>query len=84
MEKFQEISVAALERRLNRKLIRDGLVLKKCRYDSDRFSDNGRYYLIELRRNSIVYTHVDILIWSRSYGVLADNEFVVIGHRHIY
>jgi hypothetical protein len=71
------VTVAALIRRINRKLAREGdtaLRVNRARhYDSDR----GQYYEHDWRTNFIVGAHIDPEEYGREMGVLKGYERVV-------
>ena len=63
------VSMRALLLRINRKLKKDGAVLKTLR--GHRYeNDLGRYYTVNVVGNRIEATHVDPEPWGRKLGVL--------------
>lgn len=74
---MRQISEAALEKRISRKLAHEGETLRKCRYNSRWFNDLGSYYVVNSYFNSITATHVDLETWGRDLEVLRENEALV-------
>jgi len=78
------VSHDALVKRINRKLAREGERLRKtrpCRGEgvSRMWMNCGDFYVIDVRRNFLVDTHVDVEILGRKLGVLAHYERLVEG-----
>ena len=70
------VTLRALLQRLNRKLAKEGEVLKTLR--GQRYAnDLGRYYIVNLDRKAIDTTDVDPVALGRALGVLAAWEMVV-------
>ena len=63
------VSRRALIQRLNRKLVKDGLTLKKTSGKRAK-SDLGEYFVLDLKRNSAAELHVDLEKLGRKHGVL--------------
>ncbi len=76
------VSVGALIKRVNRKLREAGEMLRRTRpfYDHGRgpYYDNntGEFYIIDVDRNCIASTHVDLEAYGRELGVLSNFEKV--------
>ena len=74
------ISERALMQRLNRKLGKEQLALKKTREDSRAWSNLGDFYVLDIHTNSIAdskLTVVDLERMGREHKVLADFEALV-------
>lgn len=74
---MKTVSIPALTRRINRKLKRDCEVLRACPYESRWIQSLGRHYVIDVRANCVIHTHVDLEQWGRDVGALRDNETLV-------
>ena len=76
MAKVQKVSITrrALVARINRKLGHDLEQLKKCRVDSNGYSYLGDFYLVDLSKNNVQDTHVDIVTIAKKLKVLAEYE----------
>jgi hypothetical protein len=71
-----KITEATLIKRINRKLRAELKQLKAYRgWPTGRASsDLGRYYAVDLDRNAIVRSHVDLVEYGRELGVFGPNE----------
>ena len=74
----QQISRRALVTRINRALAKQGQALRRCRQSSRWHPDLGDYYAVDLGRNGIVDTHVDLVAKGRELGVLRPSERLVV------
>ena len=76
MAKLQKVAISerALLARINRKLKQDNEQLRKCKVDSRGYVELGGYYAIDLNRNAVIATHVDLSKWGKEMKVLADFE----------
>ena len=76
MAKRQKVMISerALLARINRKLKQDNEKLRKCKVDSRGYSYLGDYYAVDLNRNTVTDTHVDLSEWGKEMKVLADFE----------
>lgn len=76
MAKLQKVTISerALLARINRKLKQDNEQVRKCKVDSRSYWDLGSYYVIDLSKNAVTATHVDLSKWGRELKVLADFE----------
>ena len=72
------ISTRALERRINRKLSRLPWPekLERSRPDSRLRQNVGEYFTVDVYRNAIVLTDVDLESIGRELGVLAGHEVI--------
>lgn len=70
------VSECALFARINRILSKkdDPEALHRCRIDGRGFSDLGRYYIIDVSRNTIVRSHCDIEDLGTELGALRPSE----------
>jgi hypothetical protein len=69
------VTMRALIQRINRKLSAEEEMLKVTRGDRWR-GDLGDYYVVDMNRNHLVSTHVDVAALGRKLGVLAAWENV--------
>jgi hypothetical protein len=67
------VSRRALIQRLNRKLEKDGMTVKKTSGKRAKI-DLGEYFVLDLKRNSAVELHVDLEKLGHKHGVLAEWE----------
>jgi hypothetical protein len=67
------VSQRALIQRLNRKLEKEGLTVKKTSGKRAKV-DLGEFFLLDLKRNSAVKLHVDLQKLGHEHGVLAEWE----------
>ncbi len=68
------VAEKALLMRINRKLAKEGrLQVKKLRGELAR-TELGDFYLLDLNRNAIKATHLDLEAYARELGVLAPYE----------
>jgi hypothetical protein len=63
------VSRRALFQRVNRKLAKEGLALKKTSGQRARI-DLGEYFLIDTKRNTAVERHIDLAKFATKHGVL--------------
>ncbi|MEJ5370230.1 MAG: hypothetical protein WHT08_18110 [Bryobacteraceae bacterium] len=68
------VSERALIGRINRRLDRDNKKLFKSRPGSRLEANVGRFYVVDVWRNTVVDTHVDLESYGRELGVLAEWE----------
>ena len=68
------ISERALLARLNRKVVTDGLQVKKSRPGTAGHAELGDYYAVDLNRAVVHSKHIDLEAWARELDVLADYE----------
>ncbi|HTV96619.1 MAG TPA: hypothetical protein VME42_11455 [Steroidobacteraceae bacterium] len=68
------VSEAALIKRLDRRLSRDDLGIRRCREDSRAYHDLGRYYVKNVIRNFIVWKDIDLEDLGREFDVLQPCE----------
>lgn len=72
------VTERALVRRLNRKLAREGLHVKTCRWGTRGFHDLGRHFVVNTRLRAIDKKHIDLESCGRQLGCLADSEVLSI------
>jgi len=65
----------ALIQRINRKLAKDGQVLKKLRGERWR-TDLGEYYVVDLANNALKTWHVDLVAFAKELQVISPWEEV--------
>ncbi len=63
------VSERALVQRINRKLSKQGEMLRKSRGGSA-FNTLGDFYSIDIRSNSVASHSIDIEVWGRELAVL--------------
>jgi hypothetical protein len=68
------ISEVALFTRLSRKLKKEGLSLHRCSVSSQWSSSLGRYYTVDVNRNTIESSHIDLEEWAKNEGVIKSWE----------
>jgi hypothetical protein len=74
---MKAVSEIALFHRVRRKLIRsEALVLRKCDERSRSFSELGLYFAVDLYRNVVEQTHIDLEGMARDLKVLGGLEEV--------
>ena len=71
-----KVSERALLARVNRVLVKEGEKVLICRTDSRWFNDLGRYYSVNLNRNSIEAQGFDLEQWGRVLGLLKAYEIL--------
>jgi hypothetical protein len=71
---MKQISLNALEKRINRNLAQNGEALRQCRETSRWYLDLGDHYIVDIFRNAISDKHVDIEALGRELGVLSASE----------
>jgi hypothetical protein len=72
------VSERALILRINRKLKRDGKVMKIARSDSRAEQAYGRYFIVDVDRNQATDADCDLAALGRDLGVLHDYESVTV------
>jgi hypothetical protein len=75
----QNITECALIQRINRKLKPDWKQLRTARIGGRLESNVGRYYVLDIYRNTVVETHVDPEYLGRELAVLAPCQTVAAG-----
>lgn len=65
----------ALIARINRKLRPRGEKLRTARSQGVEL-DLGRYFVVDVQDNSVMYPHADPEVWGRDLGVIAPSESV--------
>jgi hypothetical protein len=73
MSSKTKITERALFARVKRKLAHDGLILRKCRENSQWRNDLGNYYAVDVR-NCIAGRYDDLESEGRELGVLKAHE----------
>ncbi len=68
------VSERALFARINRVLAKEEKSLRRCREDSSSYRDCGRYYIIDIRRNYVMNTDVDLAAFAKELGLLRPFE----------
>lgn len=67
------ISMEVLLWDINRKLLPDGLKLRKSR-SSRTIKQRGEYYAVNLKSNDMFASDIDVESWGRLLGILSDNR----------
>ena len=70
------ITLSALIKRINRKLVKTEEILRKWRGPGLE-AQMGDYYIVDLRSNAVVRGHLDPEDFGREIGVLRPGESVV-------
>ena len=68
------VSERALVARINRALAKQHESLHRCRMGTQASNDLGAYYVLDVYRNLVLATHVDIEALGRELNVLGDGE----------
>lgn len=68
-----EVTERAIFARLSRRLGHEGLIIRKCRENSQWFEDLGRYYVID-SNNHLKHTHLDLEEFAREQECLSKQE----------
>ncbi len=68
------VTERALIQRINRVLAKKQELLKKCREASGSYNNLGDYYTIDVYRNAIIDTHLNLEKLGRKLDVLAKWE----------
>lgn len=68
------VSERALFARINRKLAKDGQVLRKCKQDSTWHGELGNYYIVDANKNFIAAKDCDLKVLGREVGCLSEWE----------
>lgn len=69
-----KVSERALFSRIDRALRRNGEMLRRCRSNSRDYHTVGDFYTVDIERNAVVSTHVDLEQHGRELKVLHANE----------
>ncbi len=77
--KTAPVTTKAITARINRKLKPDFKMLRKTRGRIMQ-SNFGQFHVIDLRRNRILDTHVDLEAYARELGVMRGYEFIEDEH----
>lgn len=77
---MKTITENTLIKRINRRLASDGEAVRVhlCKWNSRWFTDLGRYYLVDVNRNTIEGQHIDIEDLGREVGALGATEEVAV------
>ncbi len=65
-----KVSERAIVARISRALAKEGEALRRCRRDSRSYSTLGDYYVIDINRNFVTSTDIDLEKWAREMKVL--------------
>jgi hypothetical protein len=68
------VSERALSSRIDRALRKNGEKLRRCRSNSRDYHRLGDFYTVDIERNAVASTHVDLEQRGRELGVLHSNE----------
>jgi hypothetical protein len=71
------VSEKALMARVNRKLAREGERILKSREGSRLRGNVGEFYLLDVNRNTVTGTHMELEHVAKEVGALRDYEQVV-------
>jgi hypothetical protein len=64
----------ALHRRINRKLAKQHEAVRSCRARTRAYNHLGRYHLLDIHRNQVLDSHIDIQTLGRKLGVMGEEE----------
>lgn len=67
------VTEKALYQRINRKLAADGEKLKRAR-GANVETALGEYFVVDIYRNAVMHTHIDLEDYGRELDVLAEWE----------
>ncbi len=68
------VSERALYARINRALQHKGQMLRRLREGTRAFAQLGRYYVLDLDRNLVIWDHTDIEAVARELNVMEPQE----------
>ena len=68
------VSERALFARVNRKLAKEGQMLRRCKESSRAFSDLGYLYIVDTHSNTIIALNCDLENLAREVGAIAHWE----------
>lgn len=68
------ITERALLARVNRKLKKEFLSVKRCHWDSKWFNELGRYYTVNELANRIEDKHINLEVLAKEYGAIKPYE----------
>ena len=75
MEPKKLVSEAALKRRINRKLAKDGQALRTSR-NWQMEMEAGHHYVVDFSHGGVIQSHVDLEDLGRELGVLKPYEYL--------
>jgi hypothetical protein len=70
------LSERAVVQRINRKLAKENEALRTSRQNSRAQSIVGNYYIVDLNRNAVTASQIDLEALARELGVIMDYECV--------
>lgn len=68
------VSERALFARVNRKLAKEGQMLRRCKESSRAFSELGHLYIVDTHTNTIIALNCDLESLAREVGAIAHWE----------
>jgi hypothetical protein len=68
------VTQRALIARINRALAKQDELLKTCREDGPSFHQLGRYYIVDINRNMLLHSDIDLEELGRELGVFRGYE----------
>lgn len=71
---MKTVSIAAVEKRVDRALSRDGLRLRKARFGTRAYSELGHYYIVDTHTNALDAGDIDLIGWAKELRVLSPND----------
>jgi hypothetical protein len=69
-----KVSERALFARINRKIVEEDLVMRRCPATRRDYLNLGDFYLVNLRVNGLAGSHLDLEAYGREIGALKDYE----------
>ena len=76
MQLVKKVPARSIERRLNRRLFKEGLELKKCRANSADYGRLGRYYVVDFTDGRLKAVDIDLDKWAEHEGALGNHEII--------
>jgi hypothetical protein len=68
------VTERALLRRINRELAKRHEAVRSCRPGTRAYNNLGRYHLLDIYRNQVLDSNIDIQALGRKLSVLGDGE----------
>ena len=76
MQLVRKVSARTIERRLNRRLFKEGLELKKCRVNSADYDRLGRYYVVDYTKGRLEAVDIELDKWAEHEGTVGTHEVI--------
>jgi len=72
-----KVSERAVFARLNRRLNRENLLLKKCRSNARDYQKLGDYFIVDMKMNAVVDMDIGLEAHCKKYGLLKEYEVLI-------